>query len=243
MTGGAGIDLGASGFVVAGKFVLAQGGWAAASEYVAAVQAVDASTVPFADVRQSITGLQASAGEWQNTIYPSMVSLASSVYDYGSNKVPVYVPALAKELTALGADPTSKQALAAVDAIVDNLSAFVAAQPAAASKADAGAAQFEQACAAGEQQLRTVATAYATMYSGPAPAPPVLPQGFQAVVNDLAGAWTAIGAQLARLKSSVADKVKAGKPFTIDVGADTAVSQWQSAAQAADAWRTGAYTR
>jgi hypothetical protein len=240
---GPGIDLGPTGLMVDDKFVLAQGEWVAALDYDTAVQAVDASAVPFADVREAIVGLQALSKDWEATAYPSIVSLASAVVDYGT-KAETYLPALDKELTALGASPADKQLLSTVEAIIGVLAAPPAAQATAVSAAIASATRFQQACGAGEQQLRAVVTAYATIYlGGAAGAQPALPHDLDTPLAALGQAWSGVGGELEQLKTFVDDQVKAGKPFTIDIGAATATSRWQQAAQAADAWRVNAWTR
>lgn len=76
------------------------------------------------DFQQLITAYAAINGHcttWQQTTYPTTVSLASDVYDYGTNKVPVYYPAILKEAQILVNDPTNQDAAAALKAILDNL--------------------------------------------------------------------------------------------------------------------------
>jgi hypothetical protein len=58
---------------------------------------------------------------WQTTTYPYTVSLASDIYDYGTNKVPVYYPAILTEANKLVANPNDQQAAAALAAILDDL--------------------------------------------------------------------------------------------------------------------------
>src|SRR4051794_7316825 len=76
------------------------------------------------DFNQLITAYQSINGNctnWQNTIFPATVSLASDIYDYGMNKAPVYYPPILKEANILVSDPTNAQALAALKAILSSL--------------------------------------------------------------------------------------------------------------------------
>jgi hypothetical protein len=58
---------------------------------------------------------------WQQTTFPTTVSLASDIYEYGVNKVPVYYPAILKEAQILSDDPNNADAAKALAAILDNL--------------------------------------------------------------------------------------------------------------------------
>lgn len=58
---------------------------------------------------------------WQTTTYAASVSLASDVYEYGVNKVPIFYPAILTEAQILVKDPTNANAIAALKAILDNL--------------------------------------------------------------------------------------------------------------------------
>ncbi|WP_025739024.1 alpha-xenorhabdolysin family binary toxin subunit A [Salinivibrio socompensis] len=58
---------------------------------------------------------------WQNDTFPTSVSLASQVYAYGINKVPIYYPAINKETAILVDDPDNENAKKALKAILDNL--------------------------------------------------------------------------------------------------------------------------
>ncbi len=54
---------------------------------------------------------------WQTSTFPNTVSLASDIYEYGANKVPVYYPAIVEEANVLSTnpnDPGAKEALAAI---------------------------------------------------------------------------------------------------------------------------------
>jgi len=58
---------------------------------------------------------------WQNTTFPATVSLADDIYDYGTNKAPVYYPAIQKEADVLTNDPNNDTAKKALVAILQNL--------------------------------------------------------------------------------------------------------------------------
>lgn len=76
------------------------------------------------DFTQLITAYATLNGHcktWQTTTYPTTVSLASDIYEYGTNKVPVYYPAILTEAKILVSDPTNADAIAALKAILDNL--------------------------------------------------------------------------------------------------------------------------
>jgi Bacillus haemolytic enterotoxin (HBL) len=61
------------------------------------------------------------ATNWQRTIYPASVTLASDVYQYGMNKAPVFYPAILKETELLVNNPGDARAKVALKAILDNL--------------------------------------------------------------------------------------------------------------------------
>ncbi len=65
--------------------------------------------------------LHGECSTWQTTTYPNTVSLASDIYDYGTNKVPIYYPAILVEANKLVANPNDQQAAAALAAILDSL--------------------------------------------------------------------------------------------------------------------------
>lgn len=65
--------------------------------------------------------INAHCTTWQEDTFPSSVSLASQVYEYGINKVPVYYPAINKEAAILADDPNNENAKKALKAILDNL--------------------------------------------------------------------------------------------------------------------------
>jgi hypothetical protein len=76
------------------------------------------------DFTQLITAyatLNGHCSTWQTKTYPTTVSLASDIYEYGTNKVPVYYPAILTEAKILISDPTNADAIAALKAILDNL--------------------------------------------------------------------------------------------------------------------------
>jgi len=60
---------------------------------------------------------------WEKTIFPATVDLASDVYQYGTNKAPVFFPPILKEADILTGNPDDEQAKAALKAILDNLQA------------------------------------------------------------------------------------------------------------------------
>lgn len=67
------------------------------------------------------TTLNGHCTTWQSTTFPTTVSLASDIYEYGTNKVPVFYPAILKEADILVTDPTNAGAIAALKAILDDL--------------------------------------------------------------------------------------------------------------------------
>ncbi|TFW31058.1 alpha-xenorhabdolysin family binary toxin subunit A [Duganella callida] len=60
---------------------------------------------------------------WQNTVFPATVNLAADISQYGKTKAPTYYNAILKEANILSDDPTNANALKALKAILDNLSA------------------------------------------------------------------------------------------------------------------------
>lgn len=71
--------------------------------------------------------MNTGATTWKQTTFPSTVSLASDVYDYGVNKAPIYYNAIIKEANALIANPNDQQAAAALKAILDVLQQYATA--------------------------------------------------------------------------------------------------------------------
>ena len=69
------------------------------------------------------TNINSQCSTWQKTTYPASVSLASDIYDYGTNKAPTYFPPINKLADILTADPTDAKALAMLKALLDNLTA------------------------------------------------------------------------------------------------------------------------
>jgi hypothetical protein len=73
--------------------------------------------------------MNTSCANWQSTIFPNTVSLSSDIYEYGSNKAPVYYNAIIAEANVLIAhpdstDPANQQAAAALKAILDVLQKY-----------------------------------------------------------------------------------------------------------------------
>ncbi len=68
-------------------------------------------------------GINGHCTTWQKTVFPATVSLASDIHQYGAQKAPVYYNAILKEANILTTDPTNANALAALKAILDSLSA------------------------------------------------------------------------------------------------------------------------
>jgi hypothetical protein len=79
---------------------------------------------------------------WRDTTFPNTVRLASSVYEYGKTKVPVYYNAILKEADALTDNPNDAQAQKALKAILDNLQATANGYAAQAKDASAQVKQF-----------------------------------------------------------------------------------------------------
>ena len=83
---------------------------------------------------------------WQTTTYPYTVSLASDIYDYGTNKVPVYYPAILTEANKLVAYFDDQQAAAALAAILDNLQKTASGYSTKAKKASDDVKTFGNRC-------------------------------------------------------------------------------------------------
>jgi hypothetical protein len=77
----------------------------------------------FAPLIACFLGIHDQCSTWQKTTYPDSVSLASDIYDYGTNKAPAYYPPIDKLADKLTADPTDAKSLAMLKALLDNLSA------------------------------------------------------------------------------------------------------------------------
>lgn len=59
--------------------------------------------------------------KWSSTTYPATVSLASTIYDYGKNKAPIYYGAIIKQADILTEDPGNERAKATLKGIFANL--------------------------------------------------------------------------------------------------------------------------
>lgn len=66
-------------------------------------------------------GINEHCTTWQKSTFPTTVDLASDVYDYGMNKVPIYYPPILKEAGILKDHPDDQGAKQALKAILDNL--------------------------------------------------------------------------------------------------------------------------
>lgn len=80
--------------------------------------------VDLSDFKQLISAYGAineHVTDWQKNIYPETVSLASDVYQYGTNKAPAFYPPILKEAAILQDNPDDEHAKAALKAILDNL--------------------------------------------------------------------------------------------------------------------------
>jgi hypothetical protein len=88
----------------------------------------------FKPLLDCFVGINSQCSTWQKTTYPASVSLASDIYDYGTNKAPTFYPPINKLADILTADPTNADALAKMKALLDNLTAD------AQSRADKAAA-------------------------------------------------------------------------------------------------------
>ena len=76
------------------------------------------------DFNQLITAYGAvheHCNSWQTSIFPNTVALASDIFEYGNNKVPVYYPAIVEEANVLTTDPGNTAAAAALAAILGYL--------------------------------------------------------------------------------------------------------------------------
>ncbi len=75
----------------------------------------------FKQLIQAYQDINSHCTTWQKTTFPNTVNLASTVYDYGTNKAPVYYPPILKEAKILENDPDNEDAKKALKAILDNL--------------------------------------------------------------------------------------------------------------------------
>lgn len=61
------------------------------------------------------------AKNWQDVVFPATLNLASSVYQYGTQKVPVYYPAITQVADQLAADPCSDMLKNKLKALIQNV--------------------------------------------------------------------------------------------------------------------------
>lgn len=119
-------------------FTLARPQWVAIQVYCTDAQALPTTEEAFrnslgpgapkdlSDFTQLISAyelINAHTTTWTETTFPATVELASDVYQYGMNKVPVFYPPILTEARALEANPNDKRAKDALKAILDNVQA------------------------------------------------------------------------------------------------------------------------
>jgi hypothetical protein len=99
----------------------------------------------FQTLIDAYSGIHGHVITWRDTTFPSTVKLASSVYEYGKNKAPLYYGAILKEADALTANPDDEQASKALTAILNNLQATASGYAAQAKDASAQVKRFADA--------------------------------------------------------------------------------------------------
>jgi hypothetical protein len=99
----------------------------------------------FQTLIDAYSGIHGHVITWRDTTFPNTVKLASSVYEYGKNKAPLYYGAILKEADALTANPDDDQAKKALTAILNNLQATASGYAAQANDASAQVKQFADA--------------------------------------------------------------------------------------------------
>ncbi|MDQ2837089.1 MAG: alpha-xenorhabdolysin family binary toxin subunit A [Actinomycetota bacterium] len=77
----------------------------------------------FTKLIDAYAGINTHVTNWEKNIYPATVALASDVYQYGTNKAPVFYPPILKEADILEKNPDDQHAKDALKAILDNLKA------------------------------------------------------------------------------------------------------------------------
>jgi hypothetical protein len=102
------------------------------------------SMTPFDPLIACYLGINGHCTTWQNTVFPTTVNLASDIYQYGAQKAPIYYKAILTEANILINDPTNANALAALKAILDNLSATATTYSTNAAAAAAQVQTFAQ---------------------------------------------------------------------------------------------------
>lgn len=81
---------------------------------------------------------------WQTSIFPNTVSLASDIFEYGTNKVPVYYPAIVEEANVLTTDPGNTAAAAALGEILGYLQQTASGYAAKAKASSDAIKQFSE---------------------------------------------------------------------------------------------------
>lgn len=75
----------------------------------------------FKSLIEAYQAINTHVSNWDKTVYPASVNLASDVYEYGMNKAPVFYPPILKQAEILEKDPNDQHAKDALKAILDNL--------------------------------------------------------------------------------------------------------------------------
>ena len=117
-------------------YILAKSEWAAIQTYVnnalllpttddefrTSINApADYSVTDFTQLISCYQGINTHVTNWQDNVFPASVSLASRVYQYGTQKVPVYYPAISKVADQVGLDPDNKTLKAKLIAMIQSV--------------------------------------------------------------------------------------------------------------------------
>jgi hypothetical protein len=91
----------------------------------------------FAQLASAYATINSHSSAWQDDAFPATVTLASDVYDFGTNVVPIFYPAILTEAQALTAKADNADAKAALAAIFTSLQTTTARYQANAASAAA----------------------------------------------------------------------------------------------------------
>lgn len=241
MTNKKAFNLGGESFLNGHYFLLENVDWKVALQYCIAVSSITNSSV-FKDVEAMVIERSEAARMWKETTYPSIVELASDVYNFAGH-VTTYYPPLNKAIEKLGATPSDKATQQEVEAILSVIIPKSESNVAPVTTSEGLASGFELNVENCEKDLRVVYENYLAVYmtNGTDKNDPILPTGLSSVLGEMVMAWSGLINQLNELKSFIESNVKAQSEFEADLSISDALNSWKTVAAAADKWRTNAY--
>ncbi len=189
----------------------------------------------FQDERPVRASAQDHAQDFQDPIFPEIISLAADIVDYGRRKAPAFYGALADLLGAVDKpEPVSLKAGSQIWAILENLANDAQGRALSA----AAAISSTRACLArapqDERFLKSLRTLGADGAEGLATLNAAL-----AVLGEAKGAWSALAADILRVGASLTNPQGPDPRLSSSLNLETAISRWKRIADEAEHYHLG----